>query len=67
MNRQPQHADLSSPDASDRFNALPALRRAAQRAREIAYQTGTPLIVAENGRVVEHWVTDDPRMDGKEG
>jgi DNA-directed RNA polymerase subunit K/omega len=30
-----------------------ALRRAAKRAREIALQTNTPLVVWENGRVVK--------------
>jgi hypothetical protein len=30
-----------------------ALRRAARRAREIAVQTNTPLVVYENGRVVK--------------
>ena len=30
-----------------------ALARASQRAREIAIRTGTPLIVSENGKIVE--------------
>ena len=30
-----------------------ALRRAAKRAREIAARTNTPIVVMENGRVVE--------------
>lgn len=30
-----------------------ALRRAAKRAREIAALTNTPIVVMENGRVVE--------------
>jgi hypothetical protein len=29
-----------------------ALRRAARRARELAFRTGTPFIVFQNGRVV---------------
>lgn len=36
----------------------PALRRAAQTARRIARATGTPLIVWENGKVVEKWIRD---------
>jgi len=40
------------PDAD--MQAVPAaLARAAQRAREIAIRTGTPLIVSENGKIVE--------------
>ena len=34
----------------------PALLRASQRAREIAAQTGTPLVVLENGRVVKRMI-----------
>lgn len=45
---------------------LTRCRRAAQRAREIAWRTGTPLIVAEKGRVVEHWITVDPREESEE-
>jgi len=40
------------PDA-DMQAAPAALARAAQRAREIAIRTGTPLIVSVNGKVVE--------------
>jgi hypothetical protein len=40
------------------MRAAPAARvRAAQRAREIAMQTGTPLIVAQDGEVVEKTIT----------
>jgi hypothetical protein len=35
-----------------------ALLRAAQRAREIARQTNTPLIIVRDGVLVEEWVTD---------
>ena len=35
----------------------PALRRAAKTARRIAYATNTPLIIWENGKVVEKWMT----------
>ena len=37
----------------------PALLRASQRAREIAAQTGTPLVVLENGRVVKKMITPE--------
>jgi len=33
-----------------------ALRRAALRAREVARQTGTPLVVYKNGRIVKERV-----------
>ena len=37
----------------------PALRRAAQRAREIAERTNTPLVFCENGKIVLKHVNDD--------
>ncbi|MEI8325588.1 MAG: hypothetical protein WCH44_09550 [Betaproteobacteria bacterium] len=49
------HVDTSGsklPDAD--MKAVPvALARAAKRAREVATCTGTPLIVAEGGKLVE--------------
>jgi hypothetical protein len=42
---------------ADMRAAPAALVRAAQRAREIAARTGTPLIVAQNGKVVEKIIT----------
>jgi hypothetical protein len=45
----------SLPDA-DMQAAPAALARAAQRARELAARSGTPLIYAENGEVVERIV-----------
>ena len=44
------------PDA-DMQGALPALRRAAPRAREIAARTGTPLITSKDGQVIEEFVS----------
>lgn len=44
------------PDA-DMQAAPAALVRAARRARELAARSGTPLIVSENGQVVEKPVT----------
>ena len=42
------------------MRAVPAaLLRAAQRAREIAARTGTPLIVTLNGDVVEKTIAPD--------
>ncbi len=44
------------PDA-DMQAAPAALARAAQRARELAARYGTPLIISENGQVIEKQVT----------
>ena len=45
------------PDA-DMQAAPKALLRAAQRAREIARQTNTPLVLVRDGVLVEEYVTD---------
>jgi len=50
------------PDA-DMQAAPKALLRAAQRAREIARQTQTPLVVVRNGVLIEEAVTDVRPMD----
>ena len=50
------------PDA-DMQAAPRALLRAAKRAREIARQTNTPLIIVRDGKIVEEWVTDQPDGD----
>ena len=46
---------LPDPDMQGSYNAL---LRAARRAREIARQTNTPLIIVRDGVLVEEWVTD---------
>lgn len=50
------------PDA-DMQAAPKALLRAAQRAREIAKQTYTPLVVVRDGVLVEEAVTDIRSID----
>ena len=45
------------PDA-DMQAAPKAMLRAAQRAREIARQTNTPLVLVRDGVLVEEFVTD---------
>ena len=47
------------PDA-DMQAAPKAMLRAAQRAREIARQTNTPLVLIRDGVLVEEFVTDMP-------
>ena len=49
MNKQPIDA---AHDADLRFSML-AMQRAAQRARELAAQTGTAIVVSNNG-AIEH-------------
>ena len=57
-------SQLSDPD----MQAAPAaLLRAAIRARELAARTGTPLIVSENGQVVERAVNAEDLAAGDEG
>ena len=46
-----QDPDMEGADA--------AILRAAKRAREIARQTNTPLIIERDGKIVEEWVTDE--------
>ncbi|HEX8409277.1 MAG TPA: hypothetical protein VF883_10450 [Thermoanaerobaculia bacterium] len=59
--------DLKSqlPDAV--MQAAPrALLRAAQRAREIARRTGTPLVIIRDGVLVEEMVeSDEPTPQGR--
>ena len=44
------------------MQAVPvALARAAQRAREIAVHTGTPLVVTRDGRLIEEVVQPVPQ------
>jgi len=53
---QPSVSHLEDND----MQAVPvALARASQRAREIAAQTGTPLIVVKDGKLIEEMVTPD--------
>jgi hypothetical protein len=46
---------LANPDMQ---GAPRALLRAARRAREIARQTNTPLVIVRDGVLVEEYVTD---------
>lgn len=56
----PMVSRLPDPD----MQAAPkAMLRAAQRAREIARQTNTPLVLIRDGVLVEEFVTDVPPGD----
>jgi hypothetical protein len=50
---------VSSLEDNDMKAVPAALARAAQRAREIAARTGTPLIVVRDGKLIEEMVTPD--------
>jgi len=50
------------PDA-DMQAAPKALLRAARRARDIARQTNTPLVLIRDGVLVEEFVTDECQAD----
>jgi len=54
----PENLRSKLPDP-DMQGAPYALLRAARRAREIARQTNTPLIINRGGKTVEVWITDD--------
>lgn len=56
---------VSHLDDADMKAVPAALARAAQRAREIAAQTGTPLIITKNGKLVEEFV--QPLTDSRPG
>ncbi|MDO9439160.1 hypothetical protein [Hydrogenophaga sp.] len=48
----PTYGSLPANSNADIQGALAALRRAAQRAREVAKQTGTDLILFQDGQIV---------------
>ena len=51
--------DIEQAKDRDLAGSLPALQRAAQRARQIAAQTGTALIVWRDDQIVRIAVTDE--------
>lgn len=54
-------ADKKRPNSPDLLGSEQAIKRAAQRAREIARQTNTPCIVRKNGKLIDISKTSDPR------
>ena len=46
-------AKKTKPTSPDLLGAEQAIKRAAQRAREIAIQTNTPCIVRQDGKLVD--------------
>ena len=61
----PKALPVSRLRADDMRGAPAAMARAGQRAKEIAYRTGTPLIVFENGKTIEKTVTRDMRTSAE--
>lgn len=49
---QPACGELPASADADLSGSLAAMRRAAQRARQVAQQTGTDLIIVRAGRVI---------------
>lgn len=62
---KPTIAVSQLPDA-DMQAAPKAMLRAARRAREIARQTNTPLVLIRDGVLVEEFVTDPLPGDGRD-
>ena len=62
---EPQPTNHDWPADADPFlrGSMDALRRAGQRARELARQTGTDLIVMRDGRIVR--VSPHDKKDGQ--
>jgi len=50
--------DIEQAKNRDLAGSLPAIRRAAKRARQVAAQTGTALIVWRDGQIKRITVTD---------
>ena len=59
MSAVKKHTSVSRLMDTDMQAVPAALARAAQRAREIAARTGTPLIIVKEGKLVEEMVTPD--------
>ncbi len=58
MKAQPKQPSIK--DDPDMQRAMPALLRAVKRAHKVAHQTGTNIVIRENGKVVE--VPPDPKL-----
>ncbi len=58
---------LEMSEDPDLRSSLPAMRRAAQRAREIARQTNTFVIIGEMGRVLRISAEDLDRIEAERG
>ncbi len=50
---------------SDLARVEPALRRAAKRARKIANDTGTPLVIYKDGRIIRQYIEDEKEHENR--
>ncbi len=57
---------ISHLDDADMQAAPAALLRAALRARELARQTGTPLVIVRDGKLVEAPLTEEATVSNRE-
>ena len=57
---EPSGLPVSNLPDADMRGAPAAMLRAAQRAREIAWRTGTAIVIVRDGKLVEEKITDDP-------
>jgi hypothetical protein len=67
MSTVPTSQNVSRLPDADMQAAPLALARAAQRARDIARQTGTPLVFVRDGVVVEEYVADAQTAEEGDG
>ena len=64
MIRQTQYNEAEWKQRLEKMKA--AFRRARERAREIARQTGTPLVYRKDGQLVNEYITDESSSDQKQ-
>lgn len=53
-------AEKTHPTSPDLLGSVQAIKRAAQRAREIARQTNTPCIIRKDGKLIDIAITSGP-------
>lgn len=58
--QQPAYGELPAGVDADLMGSLAAIRRTAQKAREVAQQTGTDLIVVRGGRLIRVGPQENP-------
>ncbi len=59
MTTTPKRTKSDQQRDPDLINAEIALKRAANKARELARKAGTPIVIFEDGKIIEKDVTTD--------
>ncbi len=59
MTTTPKRTQSDQQRDPDLINAEIALKRAANKARELARKAGTPIVIFEDGKIIEKDVTTD--------